>query len=148
MNVFVTGGAGYIGSVCVEELINAGHQVTVFDTRKEAVDKLIALGAQISPGPLSAPHAEPNAKSRARGGDHRFMPRMVPRLGARVKPPGRESVRPGLGRHHDAGTGGQAVPPDAFGTKPFARRTDPVRAALFGHGPALETDAFFLARTA
>ena len=31
MNVFVTGGAGYIGSVCVEELINAGHAVTVFD---------------------------------------------------------------------------------------------------------------------
>src|SRR5437879_5148210 len=29
MNVFVTGGAGYIGSVCVEELLNAGHRVTV-----------------------------------------------------------------------------------------------------------------------
>ena len=35
MNVFVTGGAGYIGSVCVEELINAGHQVTVFDNLTE-----------------------------------------------------------------------------------------------------------------
>src|ERR1039458_7166446 len=31
MNVFVTGGAGYIGSVCVEELLNAGHDVTVYD---------------------------------------------------------------------------------------------------------------------
>jgi UDP-glucose 4-epimerase len=43
MNVFVTGGAGYIGSVCVEELLNAGHQVTVFDNLSEghagAVDK-------------------------------------------------------------------------------------------------------------
>ena len=24
MNVFVTGGAGYIGSICVEEMLNAG----------------------------------------------------------------------------------------------------------------------------
>ena len=43
MNVFVTGGAGYIGSVCVEQLLNAGHTVTVFDNLTEghraAVDK-------------------------------------------------------------------------------------------------------------
>lgn len=42
MNVFVTGGAGYIGSVCVEELLAAGHQVTVLDNltegHKSAVD--------------------------------------------------------------------------------------------------------------
>ena len=35
MNVFVTGGAGYIGSVCVEELISAGHRVTVYDNLTE-----------------------------------------------------------------------------------------------------------------
>ena len=35
MKVFVTGGAGYIGSVCVEELINAGHAVTVYDNLTE-----------------------------------------------------------------------------------------------------------------
>jgi UDP-glucose 4-epimerase len=35
MNVFVTGGAGYIGSVCVEELLNAGHHVTVYDDLSE-----------------------------------------------------------------------------------------------------------------
>lgn len=35
MNVFVTGGAGYIGSICAEELLNAGHQVTVYDDLTE-----------------------------------------------------------------------------------------------------------------
>jgi UDP-glucose 4-epimerase len=35
MNVFVTGGAGYIGSVCAEELLNAGHRVTVYDDLTE-----------------------------------------------------------------------------------------------------------------
>lgn len=35
MRVFVTGGAGYIGSNCVEELLDAGHSVTVFDNLSE-----------------------------------------------------------------------------------------------------------------
>ena len=35
MNVFVTGGAGYIGSICTEELLNAGHQATVYDDLSE-----------------------------------------------------------------------------------------------------------------
>ena len=43
MHIFVTGGAGYIGSICSEELLNAGHKVTVFDNLSEghfsAVDK-------------------------------------------------------------------------------------------------------------
>jgi UDP-glucose 4-epimerase len=35
VNVFVAGGAGYIGSVCVEELLDAGHEVTVYDNLSE-----------------------------------------------------------------------------------------------------------------
>jgi UDP-glucose 4-epimerase len=35
MNVFVAGGAGYIGSVCVEQLLEAGHTVTVYDSLVE-----------------------------------------------------------------------------------------------------------------
>ena len=47
MHIFVTGGAGYIGSICVEQLLGAGHRVTVFDNLTEghraAVDARAAL---------------------------------------------------------------------------------------------------------
>jgi len=43
MNIFITGGAGYIGSACTEYLLNNGHKVTVLDSlitgHRRAVDK-------------------------------------------------------------------------------------------------------------
>jgi UDP-glucose 4-epimerase len=35
MKILVTGGAGYIGSICVEELLNAHHEVFVLDNLSE-----------------------------------------------------------------------------------------------------------------
>jgi UDP-glucose 4-epimerase len=35
MHIFVTGGAGYIGSICSEQMIDSGHQVTIFDNLTE-----------------------------------------------------------------------------------------------------------------
>ena len=32
MNIFVTGGAGYIGSAAAQALIEAGHAVTIYDS--------------------------------------------------------------------------------------------------------------------
>ena len=47
MKVLVTGGAGYIGSACVNLLLDAGHQVVVFDNlergHREAVDPRASL---------------------------------------------------------------------------------------------------------
>src|SRR2546429_7495736 len=53
MNVFVTGGAGYIGSVCVEELIGAGHRVTVYDNLTEGHRSAADTRAVFVPGELS-----------------------------------------------------------------------------------------------
>ncbi|HYE32636.1 MAG TPA: UDP-glucose 4-epimerase GalE [Methylomirabilota bacterium] len=53
MNVFVTGGAGYIGSVCVEQLLNAGHSVTVIDNLTEGHRSALDPRAKFVQGDLS-----------------------------------------------------------------------------------------------
>ena len=53
MNVFLTGGAGYIGSVCVEELCNAGHAVTVFDNLTEGHRSAVDARAKFVQGCFS-----------------------------------------------------------------------------------------------
>jgi UDP-glucose 4-epimerase len=35
VKILVTGGAGYIGSICTEEILNDGHQVAVYDNLSE-----------------------------------------------------------------------------------------------------------------
>src|ERR1051325_12055386 len=53
MKLFVTGGAGYIGSICVEELLNAGSEVTVFDNLSEGHRQAIDPRAHFIEGDLS-----------------------------------------------------------------------------------------------
>jgi UDP-glucose 4-epimerase len=55
VNVFVTGGAGYIGSVCVEELLNLGYAVTVFDNCSEGHRQAIDPRARFIEGNLNEP---------------------------------------------------------------------------------------------
>src|SRR4051812_4112318 len=44
-------GLGKMGFPMARRLIEAGHQLTVFDTRKEAADKLAAMGAKVASSP-------------------------------------------------------------------------------------------------
>src|SRR2546421_7857513 len=44
-------GLGKMGLPMARRLIEAKHQLVVFDQRKEAVDKLVALGAQAASSP-------------------------------------------------------------------------------------------------
>ena len=44
-------GLGKMGFPMARRLIEAGHQLTVFDTRKEASDQLKSLGAQVESSP-------------------------------------------------------------------------------------------------
>ena len=52
MNILVTGGAGYIGSICVEQLLNAGHTVTIFDNLSEGHRRAIDPRATLIEGDL------------------------------------------------------------------------------------------------
>ena len=51
--ILVTGGAGYIGSICVEELLNAGYAVAVFDNLSEGHRLAVDPRATFFQGDLS-----------------------------------------------------------------------------------------------
>lgn len=52
-NILVTGGAGYIGSVCVEQLLDAGYAVSVFDNLTEGHRLAIDPRAEFFRGDLA-----------------------------------------------------------------------------------------------
>lgn len=57
MNIFVTGGAGYIGSATAEALMDAGHQITVYDSLVTGHKQAIPLGANFIHASLDDSHA-------------------------------------------------------------------------------------------
>ena len=50
MQILVTGGAGYVGSVSVEALVEAGHQVTALDNLATASGTAELAGAELLVG--------------------------------------------------------------------------------------------------
>lgn len=57
MNIFVTGGAGYIGSATAEALVKAGHAVTVFDSLVTGHRAAVPAGAEFIHATLDDTHA-------------------------------------------------------------------------------------------
>jgi len=53
LKILVTGGAGYIGSVTVAELVREGHTVTVFDNLSNGHRKAVVQGANLIVGDLT-----------------------------------------------------------------------------------------------
>ena len=56
MKILVVGGAGYIGSICAELLINEGHAVYVFDNLSEGHRSAVDKRAQFLEGDLQDRH--------------------------------------------------------------------------------------------
>ena len=52
MKIFVTGGAGYIGSICAELMLNEGHAITIFDNLSEGHRAAVDTRAQFIQGDL------------------------------------------------------------------------------------------------
>ncbi len=65
MNIFVTGGAGYIGSATAEALLKEGHSVTVYDSLVSGHRAAIPAGARF----IHADLADEAALSAALGGE-------------------------------------------------------------------------------
>src|SRR6266404_3676960 len=57
MKILVVGGAGYIGSVCAELLLNEGHTVSIFDNLSEGHRAAIDSRAQFMGGDLQDRHS-------------------------------------------------------------------------------------------
>ncbi|GAB4494871.1 MAG: UDP-glucose 4-epimerase GalE [Anaerolineales bacterium] len=53
MNIFITGGAGYIGSATAEALLKAGHSVTVYDSLVTGHRQAVPQGARFIHADLS-----------------------------------------------------------------------------------------------
>src|SRR5437899_217201 len=70
MKIFVVGGAGYIGSVCSELLLNEGHEVAIFDNLSEGHRGAVDSRTRFIEGELADRHQIQAALSTHRPDAH------------------------------------------------------------------------------
>ena len=66
MNIFITGGAGYIGSATADALLKAGHSVTVYDSLVTGHKEAVPAGATFIHASLEDSHGLAEALTRTR----------------------------------------------------------------------------------
>ena len=66
MKIFITGGAGYIGSICAELMLNEGHEITIFDNLSEGHRAAVDPRAQFMEGDLQDRQSIESALARTR----------------------------------------------------------------------------------
>lgn len=66
MKILVVGGAGYIGSICAEVLLNEGHQVAIFDNLSEGHRAAVDSRAELTEGDLAEPAVVARVISKVR----------------------------------------------------------------------------------
>lgn len=66
MNIFITGGAGYIGSATADALLKAGHSVTVYDSLVTGHKEAVPAGATFIHASLEDSHGLAEALTRAK----------------------------------------------------------------------------------
>ena len=66
MNIFITGGAGYIGSATADALLKAGHSVTVYDSLVTGHKEAVPAGVTFIHASLEDSHGLAEALTRTR----------------------------------------------------------------------------------